>query len=386
MRKRALLAVLAGGALAIVTAAYALVRLLLRGAFEVRPFERSYDVEVVDVAEGRITLRAKRGAPPALFDGASTYGLEWDGGYGRVGRLIEREDGAVVREFAPISGSPAPGMLVRFDSFAFPLDPRTAHGMHFEEVHVPGELSPLPAWHIPGVSETWLIFVHGKGAWRGEALRLLPVARDLGMPALSITYRGDDQVLTDPSGRYGYGLHEWRDLEAAVRFALEHGARCVVPVGYSMGGAIVLNFLLRSALRRYVAGAILDSPMLDLRATVEHQAALAGHPRLATGLMVRAARFAGVRWRDFDFIQHADELDTPILLLHGDADPDVPVATSDRFAAARPDIVEYVRVPGAGHVLSWNAGLEEYEAHVRAFLKRVAGCEPPPGECSPPTP
>ena len=62
----------------------------------------------------------------------------------------------------------------------------------------------------------------------------------------------------------------------------------------------------------------------------------------------------------------------PILLFHGTADATVPVATSDALAAARPDLVKtYERVPGAGHVRSWNLAPVRYEQDVRAFLARL---------------
>ena len=47
------------------------------------------------------------------------------------------------------------------------------------------------------------------------------------------------------------------------------------------------------------------------------------------------------------------------------------MTTSDALAAARPDIVTYWRVPGAGHVRSWNLHPEEYEARLEAFLRSV---------------
>ncbi len=77
-------------------------------------------------------------------------------------------------------------------------------------------------------------------------------------------------------------------------------------------------------------------------------------------------------WRGDYYLKRADELAVPILLFHGDADPTVPVSTSDALAEARPDIVTYVRAAGVGHVRSWNAGPAAYEARVRDFLERVA--------------
>ena len=50
----------------------------------------------------------------------------------------------------------------------------------------------------------------------------------------------------------------------------------------------------------------------------------------------------------------------------------MPVATSEALAAARPDLVTYVRVAGAQHVRGWNLAPQRYEEAVRAFLGQVA--------------
>lgn len=214
--------------------------------------------------------------------------------------------------------------------------------------------------------------MHGQSSWRGEALRLMPVAHSLGLPMLVISYRGGEDVPADPSRRYTYGVKEWRDLEAAVRFAQEHGARRVVLAGLSMGGSIVSSFLLRSEVRGLAAGAILDSPALDLRAAVEHQAAIAGlGPQRRWILLTSARLLIGIDWDSFDYLGRANEFTVPILLFHGDDDRDVPVQVSDEFARRRPGLVEYVRMPGVGHLLAWNADPAMYESRAKVFLERL---------------
>lgn len=81
-----------------------------------------------------------------------------------------------------------------------------AHGIQFEDVRLPGELAPIPAWYVPGERDTCLIFVHGKSSWRGEALRLMPVGRSLGLPMLAITYRGCEDVPADSAETWAVGL------------------------------------------------------------------------------------------------------------------------------------------------------------------------------------
>lgn len=90
--------------------------------------------------------------------------------------------------------------------------------------------------------------------------------------------------------------------------------------------------------------------------------------------------FGAEEWHDLDAattyaldaLDEADELEVPILLFHGTADVDVPVGTSDALAAARPELVTYVRLPGVGHVRSWNANPEGYERELRSFVEKYA--------------
>ncbi len=309
------------------------------------------------------------------------FGLEWQGGYGQVGAIIEPGEDMVTREFTPMLGDLAPGEEVRLDSFAFPGDPLQARGIDFRQAAYESPLGTMPAWIAGANGDTWAIFVHGKDASRRESLRILPTLLDTGLRTLVITYRNDPEAPPDPSGLHRYGETEWRDLEAAAQYALGMGAQRLVLVGYSMGGAIAVRFLLESPLADRVAGVILDSPVLDFGAAVDYGASDRGIPGFITwtGKTIAGRRF-DIDWDGLDYLSRSGELRTPILLFHGDDDDKAPVSTSDALAAARPDLVTYVRTPGAGHVRSWNADPEAYESAVRGFLRGVAPVIPTEAE------
>ena len=345
------------------------------GAFAVKREPDELDLQVVALESRRITLRA---TPEADNDGdwshPGVFGLEWRGGYGQVGEILERDGSQVVRRFEPLDGVPQPGEMARLDSFAFPSDPLEAHGIAFEDVVYESPFGEFPAWFVAGSSGTWAIFVHGKGAERREALRMLPATVEAELPSLVITYRNDEGTPHSAGRMYRYGQTEWEDIEGAVQYALDHGARDVVLVGYSMGGAIVMHFLHESSLGGRVSAVILDSPVLDFAETVEWDARdrFVPWPLMPLGKQLAAWRF-DIDWAELDSLRNAGELSVPILLFHGDDDQRVPVSTSDELARMRPELVTYVRVRGAGHVRSWNLDPAAYEAAVATFLERVVG-------------
>ncbi|UCB43537.1 MAG: alpha/beta hydrolase [Dehalococcoidales bacterium] len=333
-----------------------------------------YDLQVGDIQEGYVTLYPTSDAEadgPWTRDG--TWGLEWSRGYDQVGKIVEITEDRVVREYMPISGGLNEGELVRLDSWAFAGDPLQAFGIPFQEVSYSSPVGDFPAWLVNGTDPTWVIFVHGKGAERGQALRMVPTMAEMGYPFMVITYRNDEGVPSDKDGFYRYGQTEYEDLEYAVTYALDHGADQVVLAGYSMGGAIIAKFLCDSPIADNVSGVILDAPMMNFSATVDLGASQKGYPVFisAIGQAVSSYRF-GIHWEALNYLKRTDRLSSPILLFHGDADIKVPITTSDALAEARSDIVTYVIVEGARHNCAWNTAPDSYEAAVRDFLMQVA--------------
>lgn len=343
---------------------------LENGFLEADHGPEDFELRVEAVAEGLITLSGE----PSRDDwrGEGAWGLEGQGGsYGRLGALISVGEATVTREFEPLVGAFTTGDRVRVDSFAYPGDPLIALGRPFETVEVPSPIGPLVAWFLPGDGSTWLITVHGKDAEREEALRLIG-ALEMRWPTLLVTYRLDPGAPPAPESHHGYGRTEWPDLEAAARYALDQGADRAVLVGFSMGGGIVLRFLLESDLVNRVAAVVLDAPVLSLEAAVDFAAERRHVPGFLTTVVkwVAAWRF-DLDWDDLDHLARSAELSTPILLFHGAEDDRVPVATSRALAEARPDLVTYVETAGAEHVRSWNVDPDSYAAALNAFLRSV---------------
>jgi alpha-beta hydrolase superfamily lysophospholipase len=334
---------------------------------QVAPRQLEYDLEVIAAGRGLITLPA---GPGTLAPGR--WGLEWESGYAALGEIVSTAPGTVTRELLEVSGSLVAGTPVALDRFAFENGP-SARGLEFEDVIIEGPLGNYPAWFTSGTDDTWVVLVHGRGSYRREALRLLPAPAGAGYPTLTITYRNDPPAPESPNRHYGLGESEWPDLEAAVRYALLEGARDVILVGYGVGAGITSTFMHESELAERAIGLILDSPLLVPAQRVDEAARAQDVPGFIVGWSKGLAtlRF-GTDWRGLDQVRRADEFTVPILVLYGTAESEGSLAAASAFAAARPDLVGLVRIPGAGPGEAWNFDAGRYEAAVERFLAEVA--------------
>ena len=305
------------------------------------------------------------------------YGLDWQAGHAIIGAVIGRDEGGVTRALRSVDGYLVPRMKVTIDANVYSGDPMQALGMPFDEVEVPGELGRMPAWRVGPRASTWAIVVHGINDDPEGGLRLLPELGRAGLTSLLITYREDLGAPPSPDGLHHMGLTEWRDLEAAARYALSHGARRLVLIGYSMGGSLVTQFMQHSALGRRVMGLVLDAPALNWQRILSFQATEMGLPGFAAkpvewaiGARIDAA------WDDLDALKHPQALQLPILLFHGTEDQVVPIGTSEDLAAELPRRVTFYRAPGADHAEAWNVDPKLYERRLGAFLRGI-GAAPP---------
>jgi dipeptidyl aminopeptidase/acylaminoacyl peptidase len=326
------------------------------------------DDKNVVLAESKLTMQ--RG----------TFGIVWPGGAAKVGDIATSKDGRVERPLLE-GTAPPDGTKVRIETDVYEGNPKTTLGLVYSEVRVPSELGEMPAWFVPATNnDTWVITVHGRGASREEALRVVPQLHSAGLPVLLITYRNDAGAPASPDGLYHLGDTEWRDVEAAIKYAQTQGARKIVLYGWSMGGAIVGQTLARSSVAAAVNGVVLDSPVTNWTQTLNLQAENRGVPTWLTPIAELVSGWrAGIDFDRFDLVRNPPALKPPTLLFHGTADGTVPTQSSRDLATAAAGLgwpLQYVEIPGADHTSGWNVATDTYRDALADFLTRSIGAKP----------
>ncbi|MGF6823379.1 pimeloyl-ACP methyl ester carboxylesterase [Microbacterium sp. ZKA21] len=351
--------------LALVTAGGLLVLAVARRV--VTPEKRGMDTEILAVDTGAQTIELTRTLDTEL---PGRYGLFTTGthGYVKLGAVLSA-DGASVRRKLLTQIDPG-ARIDRAAGFSgwYYSSPRELH-LRWENVLIGSPSGPCPAWLFPAApdapaSDLWVIQIHGRGGNRAECLRAVPIFHSLGMANLVVSYRNDGEAPRTKGGAYALGASEWRDVDSAIAYALRHGARRVLLMGWSMGGAIALQTVVSSGHRSAVVGLVLESPVIDWRSVLRFQAREQGVrdplPELAMTVLSSpvTARWGGadeaISFDRLDMLARAEELDIPILILHSDDDGFVPADASHALAEARPDIVTMPHFTGARHTKLWN--------------------------------
>ena len=164
-----------------------------------------------------------------------------------------------------------------------------------------------------------------------------------------------------------WGQNEQRDVEAAVTYALAHGAKRVATLGFSIGSTAVL---LEAAHDPRVSAVIVEAIWPTLEDEMRDKAGRYGF--LSHAPTVLAMKRAGVRFAEVRVIDHLGELgDRPKLFIEGTADEDTPVAINQRVFDAAPEPKKLWLAPGATHGGYAEAAPAEYERVVIDFLDRA---------------
>jgi uncharacterized protein len=331
------------------------------------PTKRDEDVQILAVHADTITLSATL---DSMTPGRYSLWFHNETGHARVGEILSYTADTVTRQLLGIDFGTFDGALRGRLSGWFYLSPGDL-ALPYQDVEVETELGPAPAWFIPAAapSTRWMIGVHGRAVRRQETLRSVPVFREEGYNSLLVSYRNDGDAPGTPDNRYALGDTEWRDVEAALRYALDHGAKSIVLMGWSMGGATVLQAVTRSPLAESVKGVVLESPVVDWVTALHYQGVAYKLPRVVRlGILsllssrwskLFTGQSAPIDLKRLDLVTRANELTKPILLLHSDDDGFVPSTASRALAVARPD------------TKLWNYDAERWDGAIRRWLDRL---------------
>lgn len=373
-------AAVAGGLVLLSAAGAGLVmaRVALTVITPVRKRPQNQSIRAVDKDSGTVTLKD---TPDAAVPGRYGLWFDDDTGYAKIGGLIARADGTVTRTLEQVVfGDLHPTWKARLTGYYY-LEPEEL-GLPVRSVNIEAELGEAPAWVFPApdgeTSDRWVIQVHGWGATRQEGLRAVKTFHEQGYTSLLASYRNDGDAPESADRRYGLGGTEWHDIDAAIGYARDNGARSIVLMGWSMGGAVVLQTITRTPSSELIRGIILESPVIDWIDTLEYQARLL---RLPNPITQGALRLIEATWSSpitglgapidlasMNFVARASDLDLPTLILHSDDDGFVPSTASRALAEARSDIVTLVPFATALHTKLWNYDEERWKTAIAGWL------------------
>jgi dipeptidyl aminopeptidase/acylaminoacyl peptidase len=250
-----------------------------------------------------------------------------------------------------------------------------------------GHLDTVTLTTRDGVAlQAWL-FSPAAGAWNGHAVLSLHGVGDNRESGVSMAARLVSQgyrVLTPDaraSGSSGgaiatYGVLERDDIREWVAWLrARQPAGCIHGLGGSMGAAQLLQALSDPTL---FCDAVAESSFESFREVAFDRVGqqLGTGPWLGWTLLRPAIEvgFLSVRLRTGLDLSDANPArilrasTTPVLLIHGLADRNMPLRHAYALAASNPDHVTLWLVPGATHVAAWAAAPTEYPAQVLTFF------------------
>jgi len=231
-------------------------------------------------------------------------------------------------------------------------------GLAFESVKIPSgtgnERGELDAWWIPAAhaNDITLLYLHGNDLNVSSNVSHAQRLHDMGYNVLLADYRGygnstggapsEAKVYEDAEATWNY-LRQKKGLKSAQIFIY----------GHSLGGAIAIDLATHHA---DAAGLIVESTFTSMQAM--------GELRYS---------FLPVAWmlnQRFDSLQKIAQLKTPLLLIHGTWDKEVPVAMSQQlFAAATTQAKTLTLIAGGGHNNSGVVGWLEYRDALNKFIE-----------------
>lgn len=223
----------------------------------------------------------------------------------------------------------------------------------------------LRGWWIPGSLHETVVMVHGLGSNRDEPLSRSAYLHQAGYNLLVFDLRGSGQ--SDGSGPT-MGYMEPVDVKAAVAEARRLDSGPIALLGYSMGGASVVE---AGAVDPNVAAVVDDSGFSSAADVI--LARFTGITRLpampfAAGVIGFSALDFGTSPWNIQPVALAAKMHKPLLVIVGGEDTVVPPAEGLAIYKAAAGPKQLLEVPAAGHVQAYAVATSLYESSVLQFL------------------
>jgi pimeloyl-ACP methyl ester carboxylesterase len=240
-----------------------------------------------------------------------------------------------------------------------------------------GRRTELPAWRVPGDAPQGpvVVMTHGWGSSRVGGVKRLPAVLPHCREAVLWDLPGHGEA----SGAARMGADEHLDLLALLDTL---GPGPFVLFGWSMGAGVCLRAAAENDGRHDIRGVICEAPYIVAPTPARNVIRLQGLPhRLNLPIAMAALGVwlgVGRRWSGFARDRHAARLgETPLTVLHGDADPVCPISDARTIADAAPN-GRLVVIPGGGHNNLWTHP-DFVPLASRAVGDALRSASPPPG-------
>jgi pimeloyl-ACP methyl ester carboxylesterase len=251
-----------------------------------------------------------------------------------------------------------------------PLVTPRAVGLPYQRFRLETGDRSLAAWYVPREgARAGIVLCHGHNDSRSQFLPLLRPLHEAGFHLLLFDHRS--MGVSGP-GPCTYGYHEQEDLLAAVGWLRRRtGIERLGVMGLSMGGSTAL---LAAARDPQIHAVVTDSAFARLADMVEQRF----HPLpprlrrpVAESVRYWAERQAG---RLIDAVDPEQALrrwtPRPLLVIHGERDPLVPVSHARRLAEAAGEAAELWVLPEGGHIRFRTRTEPGYAERITTFFRK----------------
>lgn len=215
-----------------------------------------------------------------------------------------------------------------------------------------------------------VIFVHGIGGKKEHFMGMADWLATQGFASVVFDGRAHGQS----GGRYcTFGYKEKQDIMVIVQWIQKRLPDTEIGIwGNSLGGAIALQSL---AIEPNLSFGIVQSTFADLEQIVyDYQNRILqgfGSRSLSNRALRRAGKIAGFDPASVRPAKTAEQLEQPILLIHGEQDKNISVDYAQQIFQAIPTTKkQFIRIPGADHFNVFEKGGSRLHDQLMNFLAK----------------